>query len=250
MRRRSRAGGGSATTRRGKAVTHKRNNGPKAARHDASAAIGSETEVARLTRELREALEQQTATSEVLRVISTSPGDLEPVFETMLENAVRICEATFGNIYRWDGAVLRMVATHNMAPAFADYRRRSPVMRKVPGRMLETKSVVHIADLAATRAYAQRNPETVAAVELGGIRTTLAVPILKDNDLIGLRAPSSGNASRNSLSSRVSSMAMTAWAAKFFTSAICLSEKGRTSWRPNVTDGFDELRVRYQRCIS
>ena len=182
MRRRSRAGGGPIKTPRGKAVARKRGTGPKAARRHASTAIGSETEVARLTRELRESLEQQTATSEVLRVISTFPGDLEPVFETMLENAVRICEAKFGNIYRWDGHNLRMVATHNMAPAFADYRRRSPIMSKVPGRMVETKSVVHIADLAATRAYAERNPETVAAVELGGIRTTLAVPILKDND--------------------------------------------------------------------
>ncbi len=185
MRRRSRAGGGPIKTPRGKAVARKRGTGPKAARRHASTAIGSETEVARLTRELRESLEQQTATSEVLRVISTFPGDLEPVFETMLENAVRICEAKFGNIYRWDGHNLRMVATHNMAPAFADYRRRSPIMSKVPGRMVETKSVVHIADLAATRAYAERNPETVAAVELGGIRTTLAVPILKDNEFIG-----------------------------------------------------------------
>ena len=104
------------------------------------------------TRELTESLEQQTATSEVLQVISSSPGDLEPVFETMLENAVRICDAKFGNIYRWDGDALHLVATHNTPPAYAEARRRSPI-RPSPetpiGRMMATKTVVHVADLAA-----------------------------------------------------------------------------------------------------
>ena len=76
--------------------------------------------------ELTESLEQQTATSEVLQVISSSPGDLQPVFEAMLEKAVRICDAKFGNIYRWDGDALHLVATHNTPPAFAEVRRRSP----------------------------------------------------------------------------------------------------------------------------
>ena len=102
------------------------------------------------TRELTESLEQQTATSEVLQVISSSPGDLQPVFETMLQNAVRICDAKFGNIYRWDGDALHLVATHNMPPAFAELRRRSP-FRPGPenpiGRMVATKAVVHVADL-------------------------------------------------------------------------------------------------------
>ena len=104
------------------------------------------------TRELTESLEQQTATSEVLQVISSSPGDLQPVFEAMLEKAVRICDAKFGNIYRWDGDAFRLVATHNMPPAYAEARRRSP-FRPGPkhpfGRMIATKAVVHIADLAA-----------------------------------------------------------------------------------------------------
>ena len=78
------------------------------------------------TADLTEALEQQTATSEVLQVISSSPGDLEPVFAAMLENAVRICDATFGNIYHWDGEALHLLATHNTPPAFAEARRRSP----------------------------------------------------------------------------------------------------------------------------
>ena len=80
------------------------------------------TEVARLARERDEALEQQTATSEVLRVISASPGELEPVFQAMLERAVRLCEAKFGNIYRWDGEALHILASHNTPPAFAEAR--------------------------------------------------------------------------------------------------------------------------------
>jgi GAF domain-containing protein len=141
------------------------------------------------TAELTESLEQQTATSEVLRVISISPGDLEPVFATMLQNALRICEAAFGNIYRWDGGRGSLVAAYNTPPAFAEARKRSPFQSDsaagVIGRMLATKAPVHIADLAADRGYLERQPAAVAAVELGGVRTILAVPLLKDNELIG-----------------------------------------------------------------
>src|SRR5262249_22540656 len=97
-------------------------------------------------RELTESLEQQTATSEVLQVISSPPGDLERVFEAMLEKAVRICDAKFGNIYRWDGDVLRLVATHNTPPAYAEMRRRSPFRPDAgnpTSRMLRTKTVIH-----------------------------------------------------------------------------------------------------------
>ena len=147
------------------------------------------TDLTERTADLTEALEQQTATSEVLRVISSSPGDVQPVFATMLENAVRICDATFGNIYRWDGEALHLLAAHNTPPAFAEARRRSPRYpnANVPaGRVAATKTVVHVADLAAEQAYiGQRDPATVAAVELGGVRTFLAVPLLKENELIG-----------------------------------------------------------------
>ena len=148
------------------------------------------TDLSQRTADLTEALEQQTATSEVLQVISSSPGDLEPVFATMLEKAVRICDAKFGNIYRWDGDALRLVATRNTPPAFAaEARRRSqyrPDPKTVTGRMLETKAVVHIADLAAESAYIEeRHPAFVAGVELGGVRTILAVPMLKEDELIG-----------------------------------------------------------------
>ena len=147
-------------------------------------------ENARLLNELRQSLEQQTATAEVLQVISSSPGDLPPVFASMLENAVRICDAKFGNIHRWDGDALHVMATHNTPSAFAEYRRRSlwrPNPTNAVGRAIATKAVVQVADIAAERAYTeQRNPSYVAAVELGGVRTLLAVPMLKDNELIGL----------------------------------------------------------------
>ena len=146
-------------------------------------------ENARLLSELRQALEQQTATSEVLQVISSSPGDLEPVFAAMLEKGVRICGATFGNIYRWDGDALRIVALHNTPPQFAQTRtpsafRHSPTSNV--GVMVATKAVVHVADVAASPAYVKhRDPAAVAAMELGGVRTFLAVPMLKDSELVG-----------------------------------------------------------------
>jgi two-component system, NtrC family, sensor kinase len=141
----------------------------------------------RLLNELRESLDQQTATSEVLQVISSSPGDLEPVFETMLAKAVRICDARFGNIFRWDGDALHLLAAHNVPIAFDDVRRRLP-LRPSPGplgRMVATKTVVHVTDLAGEKSYIERAPSVVAAVELGGIRTFLAVPMLKEGELIG-----------------------------------------------------------------
>ena len=107
----------------------------------------------------------------------------------MLEKAVRICDAKFGNIFRWHGGVFHLIATHNTPPAFAEVRRRLP-LRTAPenliGRMVTTKMVVHVADLAAEQAYIdQRSPQYVAAVELGGVRTFLAVPMLKKNELVG-----------------------------------------------------------------
>jgi two-component system, NtrC family, sensor kinase len=147
-------------------------------------------ELRQRTTDLTEALEQQTATSEVLQVISSSPGDLQAVFAIMLEKAVRICDAKFGNIYRWDGDALHLVATHNTPPGFAEFRRRSPIRsspKNVVGRTIATKTAVHVADLAAEQSYIeQRDPNYVAAVELGGVRTFLAVPMLKENELIGL----------------------------------------------------------------
>jgi len=126
-------------------------------------------ENARLLTELRESLQEQTATSEVLQVISSSPGDLQPVFAAMLEKAVRVCDASFGNAYRWDGETSSLVASHNTPPAYAEFRKRSPIFKDgtPTGRMLTTKTVVHIGDVAESQLYLDRNPAQVAAVELG-----------------------------------------------------------------------------------
>jgi signal transduction histidine kinase/regulator of replication initiation timing len=145
-------------------------------------------ELRQRTDDLSEALEQQTATSEVLRVVSSSPGELEPVFQAMLANAVRICEARFGNLYLHERGALRVVASHNVPRAFAEARRRGP-FRPAPGsafgKLIRTKQTVQTADIAATQPYAERDPAVVDAVELGGVRTSVAVPMLKNNDLVG-----------------------------------------------------------------
>jgi two-component system, NtrC family, sensor kinase len=137
---------------------------------------------------LSEAREQLAATSEVLQVISSSPGELEPVFQAMLANAVRICEARFGNLYLHEGGALRVVASHNVPRAFAEAFRRGP-FRPAPGsafgKLIRTKQTVQTADIAATQPYAERDPAVVDAVELGGVRTSVAVPMLKNNDLVG-----------------------------------------------------------------
>jgi GAF domain-containing protein len=189
VRRHSEEGRVPVKARRRKTVTRKRPNSAKAAGHRRSPSTAEqETEVARLTRELNEALEQQTATSEVLQVISSFPGNLEPVFETILEKAVRICDANFGYIYRWRGDALYVVAAYNLPPAFAEARRGPiyPNPRWPIGRMLATRTTVHVADCAAEPLYTEeRDPLWVEGVELGGIRTLLAVPMLKKNELIG-----------------------------------------------------------------
>ena len=146
-------------------------------------------EVQARTRELVEALEQQTATSEVLSVISSSPGELQPVFDAMLANATRICEAKFGSLYLYDGDRFRVGALHNAPPAFAEFRRSEPVFPPPPGtslaQIVATKRTVHTADIMLEKGYVDRNPIIVASVELAGFRTVLAVPMVKDDKLIG-----------------------------------------------------------------
>ena len=146
-------------------------------------------EVQARTKELTESLEQQTATSEVLQVISSSPGELAPVFETMLENATRVCDAKFGNLMLWEGDAFRNVAVHAARPAFAE-KIRSLIYRHVHpdgplGRAMSTKQAVHVADLKAERPYLEGNPPIVDLVDVGGARTLAAVPMLKENELIG-----------------------------------------------------------------
>jgi GAF domain-containing protein len=142
-----------------------------------------------LKKKLAEALEQQTATSEVLQVISSSPGELEPVFRAMLENAVRLCGAKFGTLYLYDGEVFEAVAFFNAPQAYLKHRRRGPVLRPSAvgplGRVRNTKQVVHIADCTADQAYIDGDPLFVTTTDLAGVRTLLVVPMLKDGELVG-----------------------------------------------------------------
>jgi signal transduction histidine kinase len=141
------------------------------------------------THELSESLEQQTATSEVLKVISSSSGDPQPVFQAMLENATRLCAAKFGNLYLCEGDAFRTTAMHNAPPAFAEARRRDPLIHPRPGSLLgritSTMETVHVPEVTADQGYIERHPLFVSAVELGGFRSLLAVPMLKDGNLIG-----------------------------------------------------------------
>jgi signal transduction histidine kinase len=188
MRRRSKSVGRSAKTRLRKAATQKRRHGSITRRRRISRTLGRETETEPLTYEMSTIAEQQRATTEVLKLISSSFGDPQPVFASILASAVRLCDADNGIIRRWDGDALHLVATHNIPQAFIQMREQSPyrpLQYSPSGRMLATGKLVHIADLAADQAYIERNPPAVAAVEIGGIRTMLAVPLLKDSELIG-----------------------------------------------------------------
>ena len=147
-------------------------------------------EVQARTRDLSESLEQQTATSEVLKVISGSPGELDPVFNALLANATRICEATFGGLFLREGALFRAVAIHSKE-SYDDYLRRNPVIdvRENPGtpldRVANSKQVLHIPDLRTDQSYIGKNRFIVRLVETVGTRTFVSVPMLKEGELIG-----------------------------------------------------------------
>src|SRR5262245_125084 len=145
-------------------------------------------ELRQRTNDLSEALEQQTATTEVLKVISSSPGQLEPVFQAMLENATRVCEADCGVLFRLDGDVFRAAGMVGLPSAYAEDLQNKARRVDAPtglGRLARTRETVHITDLKAERYYSEGNPQAVGAVDLGGIRTYLGVPLLKENELIG-----------------------------------------------------------------
>jgi signal transduction histidine kinase len=169
----------------------------KIARRDAQTAVRGPS-IAKLqeqldirTRERDEALEQQAATAEVLKVISSSTGKLELVFQTILENSITICEAKFGMFWLTEGHSFRCVALHGTSPAFTELRRREPIFHPNPtllsplGRIARSKQLVHVADCRAEQAYIEGDPGFVALVDLAGARTILVVPILRDNELVG-----------------------------------------------------------------
>jgi GAF domain-containing protein len=142
-------------------------------------------EVQARTRDLSEALEQQTATSEVLEVISASTGELEPVFQKMLENATRVCGATFGSMTLYDGDSFRHVARHNMPAAFADATFR-PHPKSGMATVVRTRQAVQIEDLRTQPPYLEGDPAVVALSDLAGARTLVIVPMLRENELIGV----------------------------------------------------------------
>src|SRR5215469_5858154 len=187
MRRRSRASSKptKARSRKAKAL--------KAARHSSSSASGQEAEVVRLRRELGEAWEQQAATFEVLKVISSSVGDLKPVFQTILAKAVGLCHAEFGVFWLREGDRFRSVALHNIPLSHRQAREREPLVQFGPlsgaGRTIRTKNVIHIPDLMNDEGYLKRDPRLVILVEAGGARAALFTPLLKDDEVIGILAP-------------------------------------------------------------
>jgi two-component system, NtrC family, sensor kinase len=145
-------------------------------------------EVQAKTRDFEESLQQQTATSEVLQIISSSSGDLAPVFDKMLENATRVCGASFGTMNLWDGEKYNLAAGYNVPPAFSDFRIRTPI-RPYPGTTLEavvkTHKFAQVNDLRETPAYRAGVPNVVAMAEIAGARTLLVVPMLKEDELMG-----------------------------------------------------------------
>ncbi len=147
-----------------------------------------ENKVEQRTAELSETLEQQTATSEVLQVISSSQGELKPVFQAMLENATRVCGASFGTMNMWDGEKYDLAAVHNIPPEFSAYRERTPILPH-PGSSLaivvETHKAVQIEDLRNSSGYRAGIANVVGLADIAGARTILVVPMLKENELIG-----------------------------------------------------------------
>ena len=183
MRRRSREGGEPAKTRRRKTVTPKRRNAPKSASGRSSSVAGQETEVARLTRELNEAREQQTATSEVLQAISSFAVELDPVFQAIVTNATRLCEAKYANLYLFANGTFQLVSA-----ALALERLRGPPIQPTPGTglgsMIKAKATIQIADVLTDQEYPRNDPLWTMS-EREGVRTLLCVPMIKESELIG-----------------------------------------------------------------
>jgi GAF domain-containing protein len=182
MRRRSSTGGQPVKARHRKRSTPKRRNAHKATRNPGASVAGQETVVARLTHQRDEALLRETANSEILRLISSSPGNLELVFRTILEHATRICNANFGNLFRFDGENFYPVAQFNTPAALLEAITRRGRFRPTPGisldHVMRTKQVFHRADMAA-------EPVLGFSTKFGGARSQVTVPMLKDAALIG-----------------------------------------------------------------
>jgi GAF domain len=190
MRRRSSAGSKQAKARRRKMAARKRRTAPKVTRHRRSPAAGVSEQVALFKRERDEALERETATSQVLHFISKSPGNLELIFRSILENATRICQANFANLHFYEGDAFRVVATHNAPPEWVEVlRQRGPIIHaRLPhtlARVAATKQFQHIADAKTEAMYLERDPQFATFVDASRARSIINVPMLKEEQLIG-----------------------------------------------------------------
>jgi GAF domain-containing protein len=187
MRRRSRAGGKPIKARRRKAATLSRTSAPKVGGRRNPSNTNASTTIALLKRERDQALEQLSAASEVLNVISSSPGDLKPVFEAILEKATRICEAKFGVLFRMDDGVVHVGATLGVPPALAEYMQsvRRPGPHTATARAMRTGQVIHILDVREETGYRDGDPMLVFGVDKVGLRTLVAAPMLKEKVPIG-----------------------------------------------------------------
>jgi len=147
-----------------------------------------ESKVDARTHDLAEALEFQTASAEVLRTVASSPDNLQSVFESMLEKATELCDAQFGALYLYDGSAFTVAATKNLPSAYADFLRGRPLSTQDSSafrRLVATKAPLHVADMIEEPGYKEREPVRVAAVELGGVRSMIAVPLLKKGEIAG-----------------------------------------------------------------
>lgn len=185
MKRRVTTSGKAIKGRSRKTTSPKRPTAAAVARNGRSSDTDLRRQLDQSRRELKEGLEQQTATSEVLKVISSSPGDLQPVFQAILENATRICEAEFGTLILIDDGDVRIATTLGVPPAFSEFTKSTVFQPGPISRLRATNETLHIVDYRTDVAYRDRDPLAIAGVELGGIRTLLDVPMLKEGELIG-----------------------------------------------------------------
>src|SRR5215475_583632 len=184
MRRRNKAGGKAAKTQRREPCTT-----AKIAHQRKSSSVDTAKSIGLREHRLNEALEQQAATAEVLNVISSSPGQLEPVFQTILANATHICGAKFGTLYLRNGDSFRAAAFHNAPRAFIEARKDrllQPSPESTVGQAAATKWVAQVLDATKSEVYRRGDPFVVEGVDLGGYRTIVSVPMVKENELIGV----------------------------------------------------------------
>src|SRR5262249_47901765 len=179
---------GKPAKRRHGHTKRKRSNALRAPRQDSPFVGDLQAKLDACTRQLNEALERENATAEVLRIVSSSPGDLEAVFRNLLGNATRLCVADFGFMFQYDDGAFRLMAQRGADQAYVEYMQREPLHpgpKTLLGRIAKLKAPVQIEDLAGSQGYLDRDPLVTVAVEQGGVRTLFCVPMVRKKELIG-----------------------------------------------------------------